>query len=182
MTAPAESSLVWESRTEDETDQLAGALAAIVEPGEVIALEGPLGAGKTRLVRGIATALGSVKAFVSSPTFGLVQHYDGETPIVHIDAYRLHDSEEFERLGGRELFEPEAITLIEWSSRIAESLPADRWQIRAEHVSETARRYHIASTHRDRASRISRLESQLSGERRPSSPEAPSGERGASAR
>ena len=171
MTRPSptpSSPLVFESVSEEDTEQLATAFAAIVRSGDVVALDGPLGAGKTRFVRGLAAALGSVKAFVGSPTFGLVQHYDGELPIVHIDAYRLKDTDEFERMGGRELFEPEAVTLVEWSDRIAGSLPADRWEIRAEHVSEASRRYCIDSTHSDGVGRLVQLRERLravSGER-----------------
>jgi tRNA threonylcarbamoyladenosine biosynthesis protein TsaE len=94
---------------------------------------------------------------VNSPTFGLVQIYTGRMPVVHIDAYRLKDEDEFEELGGRELFDPKGVTLIEWAERIAGSLPRERWQVRAEHVSETSRRYTVTSTHRDREDRVAAL-------------------------
>jgi tRNA threonylcarbamoyladenosine biosynthesis protein TsaE len=156
--SPRSQPLVFESASEDATEQLAAAFSRGLVPGDVVALNGPLGAGKTRLVRGLAAALGSVQSFVSSPTFGLVQQYDGEIPLVHIDAYRLRDSEEFEQMGGRDLFDPEAVTLIEWAERIMASLPSEHWDIRAEHVSPSARRYRIDSTHRDRESRLKLLE------------------------
>ncbi|MBX3441295.1 MAG: tRNA (adenosine(37)-N6)-threonylcarbamoyltransferase complex ATPase subunit type 1 TsaE [Planctomyces sp.] len=142
------------SGSEAETDRFAAALAPLLRPGDVVALDGDLGAGKTRLVRALAAALGCDAAQVSSPTFGLVQHYAGPLPLVHIDAYRLRDCDEFEELGGRELFEADAVTLIEWADRIAPSLPTKRWTIAAEHVGPTSRRYRVACPPDERAARL----------------------------
>ena len=154
-----ESAAVFLSTSELETDRLAAAFAGLLERGDVVAFEGTLGAGKTRLVRGLATALHADQSFVSSPTFGLVQQYDGDLPIVHIDAYRLSDAGEFERMGGAELFDPEGVTLVEWSERIAGSLPRERWTVSARHVGETSREYAIQSTHRDAARRMAAVKS-----------------------
>jgi tRNA threonylcarbamoyladenosine biosynthesis protein TsaE len=145
---------VFLSTSEAETDRLAAAFAGLLERGDVVAFEGTLGAGKTWLVRGLATALHADRSFVSSPTFGLVQQYEGDLPLIHIDAYRLSDAVEFERMGGAELFDPEGITLIEWSERIAASLPRERWTVSARHAGETSREYAIRSTHRDAARRM----------------------------
>jgi len=158
---PSETSLVFESKSETETDRLAGAVASVLAAGDVAAFEGTLGAGKTRFVRGLAAAFHADRTSVSSPTFGLVQHYDGELPLVHIDAYRLTGAEEFERMGGAELFDPEGVTLIEWSEQIPGSLPRERWTIEAKHTGETSREYTIRSTHRDAARRIAMLGSRL---------------------
>jgi tRNA threonylcarbamoyladenosine biosynthesis protein TsaE len=89
----------------------------------VIALQGQLGAGKTRLAQEIAVAAGIDADEVTSPTFTLVQHYQGLRKIHHIDAYRLADEDEFIELGGEELFEDVALVLVEWPQRIARSLP-----------------------------------------------------------
>lgn len=90
----------------------------------VIAIQGQLGAGKTRLAQEIAVAAGIAADDVTSPTFTLVQHYQGDRKIHHIDAYRLADEDEFIELGGEELFEDEALVLVEWPQRIARSLPS----------------------------------------------------------
>lgn len=153
--------IVFRSTSEDETDRLAAALAKALQSGDVVAFEGTLGAGKTRLVRGLARALHADRAFVSSPTFGLVQHYEGDLPLVHIDAYRLTGDAEFERMGGAELFDVEAVTLIEWSERILTSLPRERWIIEARHIDEATREYRVSSTHRNAATRVSLLETSL---------------------
>jgi tRNA threonylcarbamoyladenosine biosynthesis protein TsaE len=153
-----DSAAVYLSISEAQTDRLAAAFAGLLERGDVVAFEGTLGAGKTRFVRGLAQALHADRSFVSSPTFGLVQHYDGDLPLVHIDAYRLSDSAEFERMGGAELVDPEGVTLIEWSERIAGSLPRERWVVVARHVGESSREYAIRSTHRDAGRRMAGLE------------------------
>jgi tRNA threonylcarbamoyladenosine biosynthesis protein TsaE len=149
--------VVFDAASEADTQRFSEMFASILRPGDVVALDGSLGAGKTRFVQGVAAALGCDNAFVNSPTFGLVQIYEGRLPVVHIDAYRLRDEDEFEELGGRELFDPHGVTLIEWAERIAGSLPRERWQIRAEHVSETSRRYTVTSTHRNREERVATL-------------------------
>jgi tRNA threonylcarbamoyladenosine biosynthesis protein TsaE len=144
------SPVVFDAGTEADTQNFAGRFASILRAGDVVALDGPLGAGKTRFVQGIAAALGCDRSFVNSPTFGLVQVYEGRLPVVHIDAYRLRDEDEFEELGGTELLDPAGVTLIEWADRISAALPRERWQVLAEHVSETSRRYTATSSHRDR--------------------------------
>ena len=92
-------------------------------PQVVIALQGTLGAGKTRFAQEIAVAAGIDVGDVTSPTFTLVQHYEGSRRIHHVDAYRLADEDEFIELGGEELFDDEALVLVEWPQRIARSLP-----------------------------------------------------------
>jgi tRNA threonylcarbamoyladenosine biosynthesis protein TsaE len=159
-----DSAAVFLAISEAQTDRLAAAFVGLLERGDVVAFEGTLGAGKTRFVRGLAQALHADRSLVSSPTFGLVHHYDGDLPLVHIDAYRLSDSAEFERMGGAELFDPEGVTLIEWSERIAGGLPRERWVVTARHVGETMREYRISSTHRNHPARIGRLAAVLRAE------------------
>ena len=143
--------------SEDATDRAAAAFADQLSPGDVVALEGTLGAGKTRFVRGVAVALCGDGSSVNSPTFGLVQHYDGNLPLVHIDAYRLSGDDEFDRMGGAELFDLEAATFIEWSERIPASLPRERWIVSASHVDESTREYRFRSTHSSAVDRMRRL-------------------------
>src|SRR5262245_39636178 len=96
-------------------------------PGAVIALNGPLGAGKTFLVRAIAEGLGIEDAnLVTSPTFVLHQIYPARWPIHHFDVYRLRNQNEFVDLGVWEIFEGENISLIEWAERVTAVLPQER--------------------------------------------------------
>lgn len=110
-----------------ETEALGAAIGRELRGGDVLALEGPLGAGKTRLVRGIAAGLGLDPREVSSPTYVLVQEY-GPSPsgltIAHADAYRLDDSASLESIGWDEFVgDPDVVTIVEWASRIAGALP-----------------------------------------------------------
>jgi tRNA threonylcarbamoyladenosine biosynthesis protein TsaE len=125
---------------EDETERLGRALARIVGPGTVIGMVGPLGAGKTRLVRAIAEALGADPGAIASPTFVLIHEYDARPPIVHVDVYRLGGSDELEALGIDDYFAAGGVCLIEWADRVADILPVDSWTVRIEPVDQHARR------------------------------------------
>jgi tRNA threonylcarbamoyladenosine biosynthesis protein TsaE len=114
---------------EDDTARLGRAIAQLAGPGVLIALEGPLGAGKTRLVRAIAEARGVDPAAISSPTFVLIHEYAGEIPIYHVDAYRLEDPAAFLDLGITDYFGGDALGLVEWADRVRSVLPLDAWWI-----------------------------------------------------
>ncbi len=105
-----------------ETRALAAALAATLRPGAVLALHGDLGSGKTCFVQGLARALG-VRQAVTSPTFVLVQIYDGPLPLVHVDLYRLHGLDDLASLGLDDLLETRGIVVIEWAERARDWLP-----------------------------------------------------------
>lgn len=131
----------YESSSESETQSLGQQLAAQLLPGTVIALNGNLGAGKTRLVQAIAAALDVDPSSVNSPTFVLIQEYEGRLPLYHFDTYRLKDTDEFLELGADELLYADGVCLIEWAEKVAEVLPRDVLQINITHLSETARRF-----------------------------------------
>lgn len=130
----------------EETLQLGKQLASVFEPGLVVSLIGDLGAGKTHLVQAIAEGLGVTEDEVNSPTFVLIQEYSGRIPIVHIDAYRLRDIDEFLELGADELLGAENVCLIEWADRVEEVLPRDRLTIQIETISENSRQIRLVAT------------------------------------
>jgi tRNA threonylcarbamoyladenosine biosynthesis protein TsaE len=135
------------SHTEHDTTRLGAALAHTLPVGTVVALIGPLGAGKTRLVQAVATALGVAPGTVTSPTFVLVNEYTGgRMPVYHFDTYRLKDDDEFLNLGPDEYFDSSGITFIEWADRVAHLLPQDRLEITIEPTGETERRFSIRGT------------------------------------
>ena len=110
------------SHSAEETEEAGFSLGKILQRGDVISLRGSLGAGKTVLAKGIARALGISEAIVS-PTFTIVQEYDGTMPMFHLDLYRLSGEDEFESMGGEEFLYPDGVTLIEWSEKIGTMLP-----------------------------------------------------------
>jgi tRNA threonylcarbamoyladenosine biosynthesis protein TsaE len=117
------------SNSVDETHQLARELAEHARPGEVIALFGDLGSGKTTLVQGFCKA-GGVTAPITSPTFTLMHIYRGAPwPIYHFDFYRLRSVAEAQALGCEEYFDGDGVSLIEWPERALALLPARHLQI-----------------------------------------------------
>lgn len=132
--------------SEDDTDTLGRRLAGAIEPGLVVALVGELGAGKTRFVRSVATALGADPNIVNSPTFVLVQQYDARIPVIHCDTYRLRDEDEFADLGPEELFDAGGVCFIEWADRVAEALPDDHLRIEITATGPTERKFRLEAT------------------------------------
>jgi tRNA threonylcarbamoyladenosine biosynthesis protein TsaE len=125
------------------TAELGRRLGAALFPGAVVALVGPLGAGKTHLVRAIALGMGIADSrAVSSPTFVLIQEYEARLPIYHFDAYRLKPAE-FAELGVHEYFQGKGVCLVEWADRVAEQIPPDHLRITIEVTGQTARRFHL---------------------------------------
>lgn len=112
------------SHSEDETQKIGYEVAENIKKGDVISLTGSLGAGKTVFAKGFAKQLGIEEAIVS-PTFTLVQEYDGRMKMYHLDLYRLSGEDEFESMGGEDFLYSDGVTLIEWSEKIESMLPDD---------------------------------------------------------
>jgi tRNA threonylcarbamoyladenosine biosynthesis protein TsaE len=153
--------LSYIASSEADTERLGAALARALSEGGVVALSGPLGAGKTRLVQAIAVALGIDRADVVSPTFVLVHEYHGTRPIYHIDAYRLRDEDEFVALGVEEYFPAPNLVLIEWAERVSRSLPDDRLQVTIRLGVGDERRIELSATGAVAAESLARLQSEL---------------------
>lgn len=109
--------------TSDQTESLGRRLGQLLRSGDVIALSGDLGAGKTVLTRGIAQGAGAAGYF-ASPTFTLVREYPGPIPISHVDLYRLDAPREIEDIGLDEILERAGVVVIEWAEKIRHMLPA----------------------------------------------------------
>jgi tRNA threonylcarbamoyladenosine biosynthesis protein TsaE len=109
------------------TKQIAAALAELLTPGDLVALTGPLGVGKTCFAQGIARGLG-IRQNVSSPSFVLAKHYPGSPSLLHIDAYRLSSAEEFRELGLEEQLQS-SIGVVEWAEKVGEALPDERIEV-----------------------------------------------------
>lgn len=107
------------SHSEADTLAIAAAFAATLSPGDVVALHGPLGAGKTLFSRGVARALG-YEGPVSSPSYALVHEYEGRLPIYHMDLYRLAPGSDWEEIGLAHYLDGRGVCLVEWPERLPE--------------------------------------------------------------
>lgn len=112
------------SRSEADTIRFGKILGSLLKKGDIVAITGPLGSGKTYLVKGIALGLGIKDSrVVTSPTFTLINEYCEGIPIYHFDAYRLKNADEMYDLGCDEIFWGDGVTIIEWADKIKECLP-----------------------------------------------------------
>jgi tRNA threonylcarbamoyladenosine biosynthesis protein TsaE len=123
------------------TEAFGRRLGGSLFPGAVVALVGPLGAGKTHLARAVAAGLGVADPrIVVSPTFVLIQEYAGRLPVYHFDAYRLNGESDFLDLGTAEYFEGDGVCLVEWADRVSGALPKEQLRVELAVVGENARR------------------------------------------
>jgi tRNA threonylcarbamoyladenosine biosynthesis protein TsaE len=123
---------------------VAAAGARRLGPGAAVALHGNLGAGKTQFVRGLVAALGGNPRAVSSPTYVLLNIYEGERlTVYHLDAYRVGGAEDFEGIGFTELLEQGGVVVVEWADRVGELMPAEAIHVSLEHAGENRRRITI---------------------------------------
>ncbi|HEO8421838.1 tRNA (adenosine(37)-N6)-threonylcarbamoyltransferase complex ATPase subunit type 1 TsaE [Niallia sp. FSL W8-0635] len=127
----------WKADNAEETIDFAERIGLLLEAGDVITLEGDLGAGKTTFTKGIAKGLGVTKT-VNSPTFTIIKEYKGNLPLYHMDVYRLKNSEE--DLGFDEYFEGDGVTVVEWAHLIEDQLPMELLQIQLFYNSTSGRK------------------------------------------
>lgn len=135
-----------ELRSIRETERFGEALGRLLFPGCVIALVGPLGAGKTLLTRAIAQGLAITDpAIVTSPTFVLIQEYPARLPIYHFDVYRLKQGSDFTDLGAAEYLAGEGVSIIEWADKVTGFLPKEYLRIELQIASDQARQAKVTA-------------------------------------
>jgi tRNA threonylcarbamoyladenosine biosynthesis protein TsaE len=123
------------TRSSEETVQLGAKLGRLLAPGDFIALEGELGAGKTQFTKGIAIGLQvDADTPVTSPTYTILNIYQGRLPLYHFDLYRLHGPEDIEELGFEEYFFGKGACVVEWAERLGGDLPAQVLTVSLSHV------------------------------------------------
>jgi len=135
--------LVLESGSAAETESIGGRLAGVLREGDVVGVQGELGAGKTTFVRGACRALG-VQAQVTSPTFTIGHRYEGRVPVAHLDLYRL-DGLSDERWGDLEPYFDGTIVFVEWLERGGAFIPRARATVTLAHIDPNHRTITIES-------------------------------------
>jgi len=130
--------------SEDETRRMGYLLGRRAGPGQVIALIGDLGTGKTRFAQGFGAGADVPPAqVINSPTFTLINRYDGRLPVYHLDVYRLNSAAEAETLGLDDFFYGDGVCLVEWADRLADNLPDERLEIALYYLDDTRRRVEL---------------------------------------
>ena len=117
------------SSSEEDTRTIARALGAVLQPGDLVALTGDLGTGKTVFCKGLGEALGIPPDRIASPSFTIVTEHAGRLPLRHVDVYRLASVREAEEIGLEELLRGDGVCVVEWAEKIGILLPNDRIQV-----------------------------------------------------
>ena len=129
---------------EEMTKHIGEKLGRLLKPNDVIALNGDLGAGKTLLTKAIAASMG-IEEYITSPTFTIVQEYEGKLPLYHFDVYRIADEEEMYYIGFEEYLSKGGVCIIEWASLIPNILPKDRLEIELSYAGDSGRNMKITA-------------------------------------
>lgn len=132
----------FHTKSPAETREIAKAFASSLKGGEVIALKGDIGVGKTVFTKGLAAGLG-ITANVTSPTFNIVKQYSGRLPLYHFDVYRITDPDEMLEIGFEEYLYSGAVVVIEWPELISDLIPQDAITITIEREGEEGRKISI---------------------------------------
>jgi tRNA threonylcarbamoyladenosine biosynthesis protein TsaE len=136
--------IILNSGSASETIRIGKEVGNRLRRGDVVALIGELGAGKTHFIKGLASGVGVKKSkYLSSPSFTLVNEYPGKVPFYHIDLYRLETREDAEDLGLEEYVQCEGVTVIEWADRIPSLIPKEALWIEIEYAGEKDRTIQI---------------------------------------
>ena len=134
--------IFFETHDAVQTGRAGAALAALLAPGDVVALSGDLGAGKTRLVQGVARGLGADDP-VTSPTFNILMVHEGRLPLYHFDLYRLESAGQLEDIGFYETVEADGVSMIEWGDRFPAELPPDHLLVVIHRLGAEHRRFEL---------------------------------------
>jgi tRNA threonylcarbamoyladenosine biosynthesis protein TsaE len=134
------------SKSPSETIRIGKHIGRLLLPGDVVALVGELGTGKTQFVKGLAAGVGiGTSADISSPSFTLINEYGGKVPLYHIDLFRLKSEREAGGLGLEEYFRGGGITVVEWADKIPSFLPPEMLWLQIRYTGERARSFEITA-------------------------------------
>lgn len=145
------------SRNPEDTILIAARFARNLRAGDIVFLRGELGAGKTTFTKGLAQALRVKESEVNSPTFILMNYYDGKLPIYHFDFYRLTKESEISTVDMEDYFYGQGVSVIEWPERLGEFAPKEFFEVHLEHESECQRMIGFLATGKDLKSRLNKM-------------------------
>ncbi len=149
--------MVFLSKSPSETKRIGKQLGGILQPGDIVALVGELGTGKTQFIKGLAEGVGvHPSVYVSSPSFTLIHEYSGRVPLYHMDLYRL-DEQSAKDLGLEEYFQREGITVMEWADRILALLPHQLLWIHLHYTGQQTRSIEVIPKGKRYEERMNRL-------------------------
>jgi len=144
MTSNLRHKIVIQTSSASETARIGKTIGNRLLPGDVVALVGELGAGKTQFIKGLAAGVGiGNSTYISSPSFTLIHEYPGETPFYHIDLFRLGREKEAEELGLEGYFQGSGVTAIEWADKIPSLLPEEMLFISIAYIDKNIRSVEI---------------------------------------
>jgi tRNA threonylcarbamoyladenosine biosynthesis protein TsaE len=133
------------SNSPEETLYIGEIIGSLLERGDIVAMMGELGAGKTCLTQGIARGIGVPDSYrVTSPTFTLINEYPGRMPLFHLDTYRLAGSQDLADMGYEEYFFSDGVVVIEWAEKIKDILPEGSIVLRIDYINDNARRIELS--------------------------------------
>jgi len=136
--------VVLQTQSTSETIRIGKSIGSLLLPGDVVALVGELGTGKTQLIKGLAVGVGVGKpTYISSPSFTLINEYAGKVLFYHIDLFRMKSEKEAEELGLEEYFQGGGITAIEWADKIPSLLPQEMLWIHIRYTGKHTRSFEI---------------------------------------
>ena len=139
--------MIYYSNSPEDTTGIAKDFAKTLVPGDVICMNGDLGVGKTAFVQGLSKELG-IEEYLSSPTFTIVNCYEGKLPLYHFDVYRIADPDEMYEIGYEEYVYGDGISVIEWAENIKDILPETRYEISIKKDYEKGENYREISIER----------------------------------
>ena len=142
-TSPKSKKREFITRSPEETRKLGLILGKVLFAGDVLALSGELGAGKTCFIQGVARGLGVEERYLVSPSFVIMRQYRGRLPFYHIDLYRLSSEEQIDGLGLEEFLEGEGVSAVEWAERAPRLFPPGTIWIKIEFLEGDRRRIEI---------------------------------------
>ena len=140
----------------EETLALAAKFAKVLKRGDMVCLFGDLGSGKTAFVKGMAQGLNISPEHVHSPTFTLMNIYEGKVPVYHFDLYRISVAD-LGGLGYEEFFYGNGITVVEWSERLEELLPKDHWHVTLTHAGDDKREIRVTVQGKSLKARLAKV-------------------------